>query len=160
MSCVVSVLITSRVSRWGNIIGPICLWVCVSVCHLASALMAKQIDLQTWKLAQGLGLITSDMSLMVNVIGQGHQVKNVIFSCWALAFYLFSWYKTLAYGVTSWSHMPSRNDVTSSLGQNDNVSQAKRLKTTWHRRCVNTGAFSFLNTMTLIELHMCAMEII
>ncbi len=42
---VIPAIITSRVSGRGNKFGP----VCVSVCHLVSALTAKRIDLRTWQ---------------------------------------------------------------------------------------------------------------
>ena len=80
------VIFTSRVSGRGNSIGPVfmCFHVSVfpcfrvSVCQLVSALMAKPLDIRTRKLVEGLSLIKSGTSILVKVIGQGHEIKSII----------------------------------------------------------------------------------
>ncbi len=50
--------------------------VCVCVCASVSALMAEPFDIWSQNLVQGLTLMTSRMSLLVKVKGQGHEVKK------------------------------------------------------------------------------------
>ena len=63
-------LITSRVSGRGYRNGAVCVSVCLCVCQLVSTLTAERIDILSRNLAQGLTLMESWTSLMVNVKGQ------------------------------------------------------------------------------------------
>ncbi len=72
------IIFTSRVSGRGNIIGPVCVCVCLSVCIL----MAKPFDLRPWFLACWLTLTPGRMGLKVKVIGQRSRsnIKIVFYS--------------------------------------------------------------------------------
>ena len=60
--------------------------VCLCVCLCVSTLTAGQIDVRSKNLVQGLTLMTSQMSLMVKVIGQGHLVEKCNFGVLAWVF--------------------------------------------------------------------------
>ena len=55
----------------------VCVW--VGVCLFVSALTAEPFDIWSRDLVQGLTLIISRTSLLVKVIGQGHEVKKKLF---------------------------------------------------------------------------------
>ncbi len=63
-------LSTSRVSGRSYKNGAICVSACVSECQLVNTLTAELIDLRSQNLVHQLTLMTSQVGLMVKVIGQ------------------------------------------------------------------------------------------
>ena len=121
--------------------------VCLSVCPLVSALTAKRIDIRTWKLVEGLALMTSRTSLMAKVKGQGHQIKKrdffIDFACLFLLDGLTKYPGLLCdimwrYIMTSRCHLTSRDDVMTL----EKDFWAKALTRTMGRgRCINVSFF-------------------
>ena len=108
---------------------------CVSVCQFVSTLTAIPFDVLALKLVQRLTLITSQITLMVKVIGQRRRSPGwkTWFSFNFTAFSCFVWHATLLWyllwqhdvmwrhRMTSWRQMTSQNDVMTS----NNISIAK-----------------------------------
>ena len=114
--------ITSHVSGWCCKDGAVCLSLCV--CQFVNTLTTERIDEWSRNLTQGLTLLKSRTSSMVNVT-RSKNVMSMIF--WLQCQYAKCWPMVWRHDVTAWRHLSSCCEMGSA-----------------RRRCSNTLVFFYL----------------